>query len=89
MADHKGDIINMKNKIDESISSLLTDNQLIKNAKQISNHFNNFFTSKAKKTHLSYFSHENNNTIFLSPTVPKDIEDLIIFHENEHSNWSK
>ena len=32
---------------------------------------------KAKKTHLSYLGHENNNTIFLSSTVPKDIEDLI------------
>ena len=42
-------IINMKNKSDESISSLLIDNQLIISAKQISNPFNNFFTSIAEK----------------------------------------
>ena len=77
----------MKNQSDESISSLLIDNQLITSAKQISNHLNNFFTSitekinrniaKAKKTHLSYLGPENKNTIFLAPTVPEDIEDLI------------
>ena len=80
-------IINIKNKSDESISSLLIDNQLITSAKQISDHFNNFFTSiaekihrnivKAKKTHLSYLGPETKNTIFLSPTVPEDVEDLI------------
>ena len=79
-------IIKMKNKSDKSISSLLIDNQLITSAKQISNHFNNFFTSiaekkgnivKAKKTHLSYVGPGNKNTIFLSLTVPEDVEDLI------------
>ena len=73
--------------MDECISSLLIDNQLITSAKQISNHFNNFFTSivekinrsivKAKKTHLSYLGPENKNTVFLSPTVPENIEDII------------
>ena len=32
---------------------------------------------KAKKPHLSYLGPENKNTIFLSPTVPEDVEDLI------------
>ena len=77
----------MKNKYDESISSLLIDNQLITSAKQISDYLNNIFTSitekinrnivKTKKTHLSYLGRENKNTIFLSPTVPEDLEDLI------------
>ena len=80
-------IINMKKKFDESTSSLLIDGQIITSAKEISNHFNNFFTSvaekinkniaKPKQTHLSYLGHKNNNTIFLSPTLPEDIEDLI------------
>ena len=39
----------MKNKSDDSVSSLLIDNQLIISAKQISNRFNNFFTSIAEK----------------------------------------
>ena len=81
------EIINMKKKSDESISSLLIDGQIIASAIEIPNYFNNFFTSvavkinknivKSKKTHLSYLGHENSNTIFLSPTLPEDIEDLI------------
>ena len=77
----------MKKKSDESISSLLIDGQIIASAIEIPNYFNNFFTSvavkinknivKSKKTHLSYLGHENSNTIFLSPTLPDDIEDLI------------
>ena len=39
----------MESKSDESISSLLIDDQLITSAKQISNHFNNFLTSIAEK----------------------------------------
>ena len=39
----------MKNKSDESISSLLIDNQLINSAKQISYDFNKFFTSIGEK----------------------------------------
>ena len=78
----------MKKKSDDSISSLLIDSQIISSAKEISNYFNNFFTSVAvrinknivkstKKTYLSYLGHENKSTIFLSPTLPKDIENLI------------
>ena len=65
-------IINMKNKSDESVSCLLIDNQLITCAKQISNHFSNFFKSiaekinrnmfKAKKTHLLYLGPQNKNS---------------------------
>ena len=88
MAEHKGNNKHEKKKIDESISSLLIDNQLINSTKNISNNFNNFFTSiaekinknmvKVKNTHLSYFDPENKITIFLSPTVTVHVEDLII-----------
>ena len=77
----------MKKKSDESISSLLIDGRIITSAKEISIHFNNFFASLAKKinknivnpkqTHLSYLGCENNNKIFLSPTLPEDTEELI------------
>ena len=72
----------MKKKSDKSISSLLIDGQ-ITSAKEISNYFNNFFTSVTEKinknieAYLSYLGPENNNTIFLSPTPPEDTEDLI------------
>ena len=42
-------IINMKKKSDESISSLLIDGQIITSAKEISDYFNNLFTSVAEK----------------------------------------
>ena len=79
-------MINMKKKSDESFSSLLIDGQILTSAKEISNYFNNLFTSVAvkinknivkSKKHLFSLGHENSNTIFLSPTLPEDIEDLI------------
>ena len=42
----------MKKKSDKSISSFLIDNQLLTNAKQISNHFDNFFTSIPEKINI-------------------------------------
>ena len=39
----------MKRKSDESISSLLIDGQIITSAKEISNYFNNFFTTVTVK----------------------------------------
>ena len=83
------EIINMKKKSDNSISSLLIDGQIISSAKEISNNFNNFLevllyiiinkniVKSKKKTYLFYLGHENKNTIFLSPTLPEDIENLI------------
>ena len=78
----------MKKESDKSISSLLIDNEIKTSGKEISNYFNNFFinvakiikknivNSKKKKT-FTYLGPENINTIFLSPTLPEDIEDLI------------
>ena len=76
----------MKKESDKSISSLLINGEIKSSAKEISNYFNNFFTSfaeknknvvKSKKTHLSNLDPENNNTIFLSPTLPEYTEGLI------------
>ena len=39
----------MKKGSDKSISSLLIDGEIISSAKEISNYFNNFFTSVAEK----------------------------------------
>ena len=74
----------MNKKSDESIFSFLIDDQIITSAEEISNHINNFFTNVAEekvlpsqKKHLSYLGVEKSNTIFLSPTLPEDIEDLV------------
>ena len=97
-------MININNKSNESISSLLIDNQITTSAKEITNHFNNFFTNvsekinknivkskkkkkkkrKKERKHLSYLSPENSNTIFLSSTLPEDIEDLITLMKTQH-----
>ena len=42
-------IISMKKESDVSISSLLIDDEIKSSAKEISNYFNNFFTSVIKK----------------------------------------
>ena len=44
----------MKKGSDESISSLLIDGEIISSAKEISNYFNNFFTSVAEKINKNY-----------------------------------
>ena len=46
----------MKKKSDESISSLLTDDQIIASGKETSNHFNKFFTSVAEKIKKKFLS---------------------------------
>ena len=55
-------IINMKSKSDQSISSLLIDNQLITSAKPISNHFNSFFTSIAEKINRNIVKAKKNSS---------------------------
>ena len=76
----------MKSKSDESVSSLLIDNQSITSDKQMSNHFNNYFTSIAeninikmvKKTQLIFHILAlKTKTVFISPTIPDNAEDLI------------
>ena len=69
------------------INSLLIGETITTNAKLIANHFNTFFTSvaaklnekivKAKKLFSHYLGQTTDETIFLSPTTPADIESLI------------
>ena len=81
------EIINVKTKNDVPINSLLIGETITTNAKLIANHFNTFFTSvaaklnekivKAKKPFSHYLGQITDETIFLSPTTPADIESLI------------
>ena len=57
----------MKKKSNESISSLLIDGQIITSAKEISNHFNNFFTSVVKKINKKYCQAKTNTFILPWP----------------------
>ena len=70
-----------------SISNLLIGETITTNAKLIANHFNTFFTNvaaklnekivKAKKPFSNYLGQATDETIFLSPTIPAEIESLI------------
>ena len=70
-----------------SINSLLIGETITTNAILIANHLNTFFTSvavklnekivKAKKPFSHYLGQITDETIFLSPTTPADIESLI------------
>ena len=72
-----------------SINSLLIGETITTNAILIANHLNTFFTSvavklnekigKAKKPFSHYLGQITDETIFLSPTTPADIESLIIY----------
>ena len=80
-------IINVKSSNDVPINSLLIGETITTNAKLIANHFNTFFTSvaaklnekivKSKKPFSHYLGQTTDETIFLSPTTPADIESLI------------
>ena len=69
------------------INSLLIGETITTNAKLIANHFNTFFTSvaaklnkkimKAKKPFSHCLGQITDETIFLNPTTPADIESLI------------
>ena len=39
-----------------------------------------------KKTYLSYLGRENNNTVFLSPTLPEDTEDRVSLLKTNKAN---
>ena len=81
------EIINVKNSNDVPINSLLIGETITANAKLIANHFNTFFTSvaaklnekivKAKKPFSHYLGETTDETIFLSPTNPAEVESLI------------
>ena len=81
------EIINVKTKNDVTINSLIIGEAITTNAKLIGNHINTFFTSvatklnekivKAKKPFSHYLGQITDETIFLSPTTPADIESLI------------
>ena len=80
------EIINVKTKNDVPINSLLIGETITANAKLIANHFNTFFASvaaklnekivKGKKPFSHYLGQITDETIFLSPATPADIESL-------------
>ena len=81
------EIINVKNNNDVPINSLLIGETITTNTILIANHFNTFFTSvaaklnknimKAKKPFSHCLGQITDETIFLNPTTPADIESLI------------
>ena len=81
-------------------SSLLFDNQLITNGKQISNHFKNFFTSIAEKINRNITLSKQKKLTFLILALKTVTQFSFsnstggprrpnMFNENKHSKWSK
>ena len=80
-------ILNIKNISAEIPKTLTTDSTTISNPMEISNIFNNYFSSIATKTklnisfshkHFSYFlKNRSNISFFVSPTDKTEIEDVI------------
>ena len=76
----------MGNRIN-TLSSLLIEGNTITDSQDISEHFDNFFTSKGqdlqkniaptKKHFLDYLKAQNTDTFYIPPTAPKEISDLI------------
>ena len=77
------EIIDVKSNNDVPINSLLIGETKTANAKLIANHFNTFFTSaaaklnekfvKAKKPFSNYLGQTTDETAFLSPATPADM----------------
>ena len=80
-------IINLKNGKFSINISLNIDNETITDDLTIRNQFNNFLTSVAKnlvtkipkrlKSIDSYLKNANENSVFMSPTTHKDVEDIL------------
>ena len=66
----------MKTKSEKSISSLLIDDQIIASANEISNYFNNFFTSVALEINKNIVKSKKKNTY---PTVAMKTVTLFSF----------
>jgi len=80
-------IINLKAKGDSSPSIIEENNSTITDPKEISNSFNNYFSSigqkiqskipKTKSNFMQYLNNANPNSIFISPTTENEIAKLI------------
>ena len=85
----------MKKKSDESISSLLTDDQIIASGKETSNHFNKFFTSVAEKIKKNIVKSKKHNYPVSALKTITQFSFLQLywriskFNENKQYKWSK
>ena len=80
-------LINTKKRKSSNQINLNINDKTITDETQIANHFNVFFTSIATKllkkippttkTVLLFLRNSNENSFFLTPTTPKEIEDII------------
>ena len=87
-------ILKKSNRIN-TLSSLLIEGNTITDSQNISEHFNNFFTSigqdlhkniaPTKKHFSDYLKAPNTDTFYILPTTPKEISDLIKTFQNSKS----
>ena len=78
-------VINIKNKKFQNIS-LTIDSKTVTNSNTFANHFNKYFTSiavklqkipKTDKRFHDFLNFHSENSFFLSPTGPEEMQDLI------------
>ena len=74
----------MKTKSEKSISSLLIDDQIIASANEISNYFNNVFTSVAVEINKNIVKSKKKNTY---PTVAMKTVTLFSFSNSNRGYW--
>ena len=80
-------------------ASFVINGKFVVDRREISNRFNKFFASVAKKLNTSTLNGNHQNTddqyylrnrvqksIFLSPTSPKELEEIVSGRENEKSS---
>ena len=80
-------IINMEKKSDESISSLLIDCQIITSTKEISNYFNNFFTSVAVKINKNIVKSKKKKHTHTYPTLAMKNVIMLTCYPYSQKRW--
>ena len=77
----------MEKKSDESISSLLIDCQIITSAKEISNYFNNFFTSVAVKINKNIVKSKKKKNTHTYPTLAMKNVIMLTCYPYSQKRW--
>ena len=92
------DLINVSKKSGINIRKIIHDNKTITDNEGISNSINNFFVNigssveakvpAGQKRFRNYFGNSIQNSVFLQPCTPKEIEEIISEFGNSQIMWT-